>query len=308
MKGLVLKSTGSWYTVELEEGQELLCRMKGKFRLEDRGFTNPIAVGDKVVVEEEEAGEGGVITEILPRENYLVRASPRKKHGQHILAANLDQAVVIVTLRQPNLKRGFIDRFLVGCEAYHVPAVILCNKKDLWKEEDFETWQLLKYTYKRLGYGLLAVSATEGAGMEELHTLLKDKVSLMAGHSGVGKSTLIAQLDPELDLKTAPLSGYTGKGQHTTTFAQMYPLSSGGYIIDTPGIKELSVVDIEPKELAHYFPEMRERMEHCRFNNCLHLDEPGCAVVQALEAGEIDPYRYENYVYILGEIREQKPW
>lgn len=308
MKGLVLKSTGSWYTVALEDGREMLCRIKGKFRMEDMGFTNPIAVGDKVLVEEETAGEGGVITEILPRDNYLVRASPRKKHGQHILAANLDQAVLIITLRQPKLKRGFIDRFLVGCEAYHVPAVLLCNKKDLWEEEDYETWELLQYTYKPLGYGLLAVSAETGEGLDDLQGLVKDKVSLMAGHSGVGKSTVIMRLNPDLDLKIAPLSGYSGKGQHTTTFANMYPLPQGGYIIDTPGIKELSVVDIEAEELAHYFPEMRDRMEHCRFNNCLHLDEPGCAVVKALEAGEIDPYRYENYVYILTEIREQKPW
>jgi ribosome biogenesis GTPase len=308
MKGLVLKSTGSWYTVALEDGREMLCRIKGKFRMEGKGFTNPIAVGDKVLVEEETAGEGGVINEILPRDNYLVRASPRKKHGQHILAANLNQAVLIITLRQPKLKRGFIDRFLVGCEAYHVPAVLLCNKKDLWKEEDRETWELLQYTYKPLGYKLLAVSAETGEGLDDLNRLVKDKVSLMAGHSGVGKSTVIMRLNPDLDLKIAPLSGYSGKGQHTTTFANMHPLPEGGYIIDTPGIKELSVVDIEAEELAHYFPEMRDRMEHCRFNNCLHLDEPGCAVLEALEAGEIDPIRYENYFYILTEIREQKPW
>lgn len=292
----------------LEDGREMPCRIKGKFRMQDKGFTNPIAVGDKVVVEMETAGEGGIINEILPRENYLVRVSPRKKHGQHILAANLDQALVLFTLKQPRIKRGFIDRFLVACEAYHVPAVLVCNKQDLWGEEEQEDWALLEYTYKPLGYGMLTVSAQTGEGMDAFKSLVANKVSLIGGHSGVGKSTLILQLNPDLDLKTAPLSGYSGKGQHTTTFATMHPIPGGGYIIDTPGIKELGVTDVEAEELAHYFPEMRERMEHCRFHNCLHLDEPGCAVVEALEAGEIDPVRYENYMHILNDIRAQKPW
>ncbi len=308
MNGLVLKSTGSWYTVELENGEVLPCRLKGKFRQEDKRFTNPVAVGDRVTVETESHGESGVIAAIHQRHNYLVRASTRKKHHQHIIAANIDQACLILTYRYPKLKKGFIDRVLVACEAYHVPAVLVFNKIDLLNEQEMDALAEVAALYHSIGYPVLLVSAKTGQGMDKLQAQLQDKVTLMAGNSGVGKSTLINHLYPELDLRTAPLSNYSGKGQHTTTFASMHAWPFGGHVVDTPGIKELSHVDLEPEEVSQYFPEMRALLHDCKFNNCTHMDEPGCAVKAAVEAGDIPYTRYENYIHIVFDIKDKKPW
>lgn len=308
LDGLVLRSTGSWYEVALPDGRTISCRLKGKFRQDDKQFTNPVAVGDRVEVEVEPSQETGIIGAIKPRHNYIVRASTRKRHSQHILAANIDQALLVVTFKFPNLKLGFIDRFLVVAEAYHIPAVIVVNKVDLLDAEDLESVEGLKYIYEAIGYPVVAVSALEGTNMEHFRGLLMHKVSLIGGHSGVGKSTLINMLYPELQLKTAPLSGYTGKGRHTTTFATMHPIVDGGYLIDTPGIKELGVVDMKPEELSHYFPEMRRLLAECRYRNCTHVDEPDCAVKQAVQDGRIVITRYENYLHILGQVKEHKPW
>lgn len=307
-KGIVLKSTGSWYTVALESGDEMPCRLKGKFRQEDKRFTNPVAVGDQVAVIIEATGDTAVIDTIYPRHNYLVRASTRKKHHQHIIAANIDQALLVLTYRFPKLKKGFIDRVLLACEAYHVPAVLVFNKVDLLSAQQQEELAEVAALYNEVGYPVYQVSAKTGAGMEALQTCLTDKVSLFAGNSGVGKSTLINYLSPGLALRTAPLSNYSGKGQHTTTFASMHAWPFGGYIIDTPGIKELSNVDLAPEEVSQYFPEMRALLPNCKFSNCIHIDEPGCAVKAAVEAGDIPFTRYENYLHIVFDIKEKKPW
>lgn len=308
MKGLVLRSTGSWYSVKMEDGNVMDCRLKGKFKQGDNTFTNPIAVGDRVEVTPEADQDTGMITRIFPRDNYLVRMSTRKKHGQHIMASNLDQAMLIVSIRFPKIKLGFIDRFLVACEAYHVPAVLVFNKKDLYKEKDLERYEEVETLYEPLGYTCKLVSAISGEGLDVLKSEIEGQVSLFAGHSGVGKSTLLNAMYPSLDLKTASLSGATGKGKHTTTFAQMHAIDEGGYVIDTPGVKELTVADMEPGEVSGYFPEMRERLQNCKFNDCLHMNEPGCAVMEALKNGEIAWSRYENYVHMVHDLEEMKDW
>lgn len=308
MKGIVLKSTGSWYSVKTTENSIINCRLKGKFRQGKILFTNPVAVGDQIRLSIEKDQETGVIEEILPRKNYVVRASTRKKHTQHILAANIDQALLIVTYKNPKIKLGFIDRFLLACEAYHIPAGIIFNKSDLIKGEDSEMISIYRDIYETIGYKTYLISAQQQKGLKEIEDLFLNRVSLVSGHSGVGKSTLINYLIPGLDLKVSPLSDYSGKGIHTTTFACMYEIPEGGMIIDTPGIKELSVVDIKPEEISHYFPEMKERLPDCQFNNCLHVDEPGCAVKVAVEKGEIAFNRFENYLHILYDIKEAQTW
>ena len=256
----------------------------------------------------EQDDQTGVIYEILPRENYIVRESPRKKYTKHILAANLDQAFLLATVRNPNIKLGFMDRFLVACEAYHVPAVILFNKTDLLKEKDKIKLVEVEKAYALAGYPIISISALTGENVALVKEKMKDKITLVAGHSGVGKTTFINRISPTLNLKTAQLSNYSGKGQHTTTFATMYPLPFGGFIVDTPGIKELTIMDIEPSEVSHYFPEMRSRLQQCQFNNCLHINEPGCAVKDALDRGEIAISRYLNYLTIVDEINKKNPW
>jgi ribosome biogenesis GTPase len=298
MKGLVIKSTGSWYQVLSDTGQRVDCRIQGKFRLKDIKTTNPIAVGDRVEFELEPELETGVITQLEERKNYIIRKSVNLSKQAQIIAANLDQAFLIVTLASPRTSLGFIDRFLVTAEAYDIPASLIFNKLDLFSNEGLEILAEYEQIYTDLGYPCYHVSAKEGTNIEQIKTLLKDQVTLISGHSGVGKSTLINAILPEAEVKTGAVSDWSDKGQHTTTFAEMYSLPFGGYLIDTPGIRELGVFDIEPQELGRLFPEFRERMGDCRFHNCRHINEPGCAVLTALENGEIEPSRYDSYLSI----------
>lgn len=308
-KGIVVKSTGSWYNVKLDNGKLVACRIVGRFRLDGLKLTNPVAVGDQVEVVLEDDGETGSIVKIMERSNYVVRQSPRKKHDLHLLASNIDQAIVIMTITQPKLKQGFIDRFLLMIEPYNIPAVIIFNKADLYKRGDMEVFELLRMIYEDIGYEVLLVSALKGEGIDRFRTILKDKITLVAGQSGVGKSTLVNSVQPQLDLRTKELSDYSGKGQHTTTFAEMFDLDFGGSIIDTPGIKTLSFNNLEPIDVAHNFREFFELSESCKFGgNCLHRDEPKCAVKQALETGEASELRYFNYLALLDEIEEQNYW
>lgn len=310
IEGTVVKSTGSWYNVLTDAGEQVACRIVGKFRLGDLKLTNPVAVGDRVRLEIEDGEEGsGMIREILPRKNYLVRQSPRKKHELHLLASNIDQAVLLVTIVNPMLKQGFIDRFLLMTEPYEVPCIMVFNKADLYSEEDLDMFLYLRDLYQGIGYTVLLCSALEGDGVDTLRSLMRGKVSLIAGQSGVGKSTLGNALQEGLELRTGELSDYSGKGQHTTTFAEMFPLKQGGSIIDTPGIKTLSFNNLEPSDVAHNFREFFRLSEGCRFGgNCLHRNEPGCAVKAALETEEISALRYANYLAILDEVEDQNYW
>lgn len=308
MQGTVIKSTGSWYIVRMEDGAQLNCRIKGKFRLKGKKLTNPVAVGDYVDVDLEGEEGNGIIKKILDRKNYVVRSSPRKKMHLHLLAANVDQAVVIMTIRDPDLKQGFIDRFLLMTEPYEIPAVIIFNKADLYEEGDMDVFHHLRELYEKIGYKVLLLSAFEEADIERFKNVLKNKITLIAGHSGVGKSTLVNAVQPDLELITQELSDYSGKGQHTTTFAEMHPLDVGGYIIDTPGIKSLSFINMEPIDVAHNFKEFFERSKNCRFGDCLHLNEPGCAVKEALEKEEVSMLRYSNYASIIEDIQSQNYW
>jgi ribosome biogenesis GTPase / thiamine phosphate phosphatase len=307
MKAKVYKSTGSWYILKDEAGKIWNGRMKGVLKLDDITSTNPVAVGDWVVAEpENEADNTVVINEILDRHNYINRQAPRHKHQHHIVAANLDQSLLVATLKEPRTSQGFIDRFLVASEMYHVPAVIVFNKSDLYKAKEMEKYEQWKAMYEAIGYKILLVSAEKKEGLEELAVLLKNKVTLMSGHSGVGKSSLLNELFPGMNRKTQDISGWSGKGQHTTTFAEMFDLSFGGSIIDTPGMREFGLVDISRQELSHYFPEMRDRLNNCRFNNCLHYNEQHCAIKDAVAKGEIHEDRYISYLGILDSIEEKK--
>ncbi len=298
MQGTVVKSTGSWYRILCEDGSVADARIRGKLRLQGVNTTNPVAVGDHVLLKHEANTDLLVICDVLPRRNYLIRKSNNLSRQRQILAANLDQAVLVVTLMAPATSTGFIDRFLLTCEAYHVPALLLINKTDMLAgaEAALEAFSNL---YASLGYPVIPVSAKTGYGIEALHAIMSGKTSLISGHSGVGKSTLINKLIPGLDLKTGAISAAHEKGKHTTTFAEMHFLPGGGSLIDTPGIRDLGVVDLEPREISHYFAEMRPLIAHCRFNNCLHVQEPGCAVIEALEQGKIAQERYYNYLSIL---------
>ena len=309
-KGIVIKSTGLWYQVKLADGSVWQCRIVGKFRLDGIKLTNPMAVGDVVEVEIEDREEGtGVIKQILPRKNYVVRQSPRKKHDLHLLASNIDQALLISTIVNPNLKQGFIDRFLLMTEPYEIPVTIVFNKADMYDEEALEIFGGLKYIYTSIGYKVLLVSALKKQGLEELKEILTNQVTLVSGQSGVGKSSLINAIHPQLNLRTTELSDYSGKGQHTTTFAEMFDLDFGGAIIDTPGIKLLAFNNLEPLDVAHNFREFFAVSENCKFGGkCLHRNEPGCAVKTAIETGEISELRYMNYLNILEEIEDQNYW
>jgi len=301
MQGRVIKSTGSWYNVRLDDGTVISCRVKGKMRLIDRRTTNPVNIGDLVLVDREDGDP--VIKEVLPRHNYIIRQSVRHRTAEHIIAANLDQALLMATIAMPRTSTGFIDRFLVTATAYHIPAVILLNKTDLYNEEETRKAKQLQEVYAKAGYRLILTSARQMTGVSEVKELMKDKISLLAGHSGVGKSTLINKVVPEFDLKTAELTAYNQKGKHTTTFAEMFELPFGGFIVDTPGIKEFGILDFEEAEVSHYFPEMEKLLHDCRFHNCLHINEPGCAVKAALKNGEIAESRYLNYLSIIDELR-----
>lgn len=316
--GIVIKSTGSWYKIlpitdELfllhwSEDDVVEARIKGKFRLGGLPVTNPIAVGDMVDYELEQEGKV-MIKHIHPRKNYVARQSPRKKHELHLLASNVDQAILVVSLKYPDLKLGFIDRFLLMTEPQDIPVIIVVNKVDLLDEDDFDLLGGLAMMYEKIGYQVLAISAKNGDGIEELKGLLKGKQTLISGQSGVGKSTLLNALEPTLDIKVAPISEYMGKGQHTTTFAEMHSLSFGAQIIDTPGIKTLSFNNLEPQVVAHNYREFFEASANCKFGgSCLHRNEPKCAVKAAVESGEISDIRYANYLQILEEIEAQNYW
>jgi len=298
MQGLVIKSTGSWYEVQTDEGKAIKCRIKGKFRTLDIKTTNPLAVGDRVTVEPEPDQETGLITELEPRKNYIIRKSVNLSKQAQIIAANLDQAFLIVTLASPRTSLGFIDRFLVTAEAYDIPAKLIFNKLDLFSAEGLDILTQYQSIYERAGYPCYSVSALKSINLDKLRELLKDKVTLVSGHSGVGKSTLINALLPGSELKTGEISDWSDKGKHTTTFAEMFKLPFGGYLIDTPGIRELGVFDIEKQDLGRLFPEIRTLMDDCRFHNCRHINEPGCAVLEALDEGELEPSRYDSYLSI----------
>ncbi len=307
--GTVIKSTGSWYHVRLDASGEVWeCRIVGKFRLEDVPLTNPVAVGDRVEVKPEGA-EKGLIVQILPRRNYVVRQSPRRKHDLHLLAANVDQAMLITTVVQPDLKPGFIDRFLLMTEPHEIPVVIVFNKGDLYDERAVDIFFEMKDIYERIGYLVLATSVAERKGLDAVAEVLKEKITLLSGQSGVGKSSLINALQPHLQLRTGELSDYSGKGKHTTTFAEMFELDFGGCIIDTPGIKTLSFNNMDPQNVAHSFREFFQLSAQCRFGSaCLHRNEPDCAVREALARGEVSELRYFNYLAILSEVEEVNYW
>ncbi len=297
MKALVIKSTGSWYRVKTDQNEKIEVRLRGKLKLQDKKITNPIAVGDIVHLEQIETGEY-VISVIEPRTNYVIRISPRKKSHHHMLAANIDQAAVITSLRHPRTSTGFIDRFFITLETFRIPGVLVINKADLYTDEELELLQHTKKLYDSLGYKTIITSIAEGR-IEEIVKELKGKTTLLCGHSGTGKSTLINKLIPEADQDINKVSTFADKGVHTTTFAEMFDLDESTHVIDTPGIKELGLADIEENELSHYFPEMRQFLGECKFNNCLHLDEPGCVVREAVESGEISFSRYDSYLSML---------
>lgn len=307
MQALVYKSTGSWYTVKGANGQFVQARIKGKFKIDSITSTNPVAVGDEVEVElDNETEQTFVISAIHERRNYINRQSPHRRFQHHIVAANIDQSLLFATLKEPRTSQGFIDRFLIASEAYHIPSVLVFNKADVYRNKELEQYAALKKMYEEVGYRVFLVSMQTGEGLEEVKELLKDKITLLSGHSGVGKSTFINQLMPHLELRTEEVSGWSGKGMHTTTFAEMFDLPFGGMIIDTPGVKEFGLVDITRQELSHYFPEMRVLIGECQFNNCLHMNEPGCAVKEAVATEKIHLDRYVSYCTILDSIEERK--
>lgn len=301
MKGTVYKSTGSWYTVKAENGEFYECRIKGKFRMEGIKSTNPVSVGDHVVFDVEKKGDEtvGIIHTIEERENYIIRKSVNLSKQTHIIAANIDIAFLLVTLNNPPTFTTFIDRFLVTAEAYHIRVVLLFNKIDTYSLEEKAEVKYLAELYRAIGYECLGISALTGKNIDVLKAMMLGKVCMFSGHSGVGKSTLVNALEPNLNLKTSEISEQHQQGQHTTTFAEMYDVSFDAQIIDTPGIKGFGVVEIAKEELGDYFPEFFERKGKCKFNNCMHLEEPKCAIKEALENGEIAWSRYKSYQQIL---------
>lgn len=300
MQGVVTKSMGLWYQVEAEDGANYNCRLKGKFKLQNKKISNPVAVGDHVSLIDDEGDDSSkIISEIHPRDNYMIRVSPKKKGHGHIIAANIDQAIVMATVASPRTSFGFIDRFLVTAEAFRIPSVVLCNKMDLLSEEEKSLLKEKMKEYEAIGYPVYFISAKSQEDLSEVQTLLAGKSSLISGHSGVGKSTLINHLIPDANQQTSEISEFVGKGTHTTTFAQRFTLEEGTYIIDTPGIKELGLAEIEAEELSHYFPELRDLLGECKFNNCTHTHEPGCAIATAYEAGHISQTRFDSYLSML---------
>lgn len=305
-KGRIIQTTGSWYQVLLD-GKMVMARLKGKFKLDELDTTNPIAVGDFVTLEKTVNNEY-IINEIHPRHNYIVRQSPRNKHQRHIIASNIDQALLIVTIAQPRTSLGFIDRFIAAAESFHIPVKIVLNKTDLIREKEQEQADYLKAVYNQLGYTVIEASTVTGQGMDVIRETLRDKTTLVAGHSGVGKSTIVNAINAELNLKTGKISEKWGKGMHTTTFATMFEIMPDSFIIDTPGIKEFMLLQVEPEEVSGYFTDIKQYAEGCQFNNCLHRNEPNCAVKEAVENAKIAPTRYENYLNIIDNIRDINYW
>ncbi len=307
MTGTVIKSTGSWYEVRTDSGDTVQCRLKGIFRLDETKDNNPLAVGDIVTIDRDE--NDWMISWIADRRNYIVRASPKHKGARQIIAANLDQCLLIVTMANPRTSTGFIDRFLLTAEAYHIPTLIVFNKQDILDPKGQKKQDFVSDIYKNIGYPVYFTSTVTGQGIEELKDLLKDKTTLVSGHSGVGKSSLLNKLDPALDLRTTNISKLTGKGMHTTTNAEMHYTSFGGRIIDTPGIREFGLMHFLPEEISHYYVEMRDLIPQCKFNNCMHDNEPGCAVRQAYQDGKISEERYINYLTIMADYKANyKHW
>lgn len=297
-----MRSTGSWYEVLDENKHTWKCRLRGKFKIKGLKTSNPIAVGDRVLFDIEDKVENtGIIHDITQRENYIIRKSVHKTAHGHILAANLDQAVVIMTLNYPRTSLGFLDRFLVSAESFRIPTIIVFNKVDLLSEEEKEYLVDLATMYDEIGYPSIFTSATANIGIQEFEDILKNKISLISGHSGVGKSTLVNQISPDLDLKTKEISTFANKGVHTTTFSTMFEISENSYIIDTPGIKELGLIDIEKAELSHFFPEMRVLLNKCKYHNCKHINEPQCAVIQSVKDGNIQASRYASYLSMMDD-------
>ena len=308
MEGTVYKSTGSWYAVRDPEGNFWDARIKGKLKIDQEiSSTNPIAVGDTVIFDiEDERVMTCIIKEVVQRHNYIVRVSPHNKNQKHIIAANIDLALLVTSIAHPRTSTGFIDRFLITAEAYHIPVILVVNKTDLLKTKHEDLLNHWREMYGKAGYEVYPVVATDRNTLVSLEERIKNNTTLFSGHSGVGKSTLINQFIPGIDIKTKIVSGWSGKGQHTTTFAEMFDMPGGGRIIDTPGIKEFGLIDLEKEELSQYFPEMRAVLKYCKFNNCLHINEPGCAVKQGVIDKKISEERYISYVAILESI--EKKW
>lgn len=306
MKGKVLKSTGKWYTVELTDGSIVNCRIRGKIRLEGLSTTNPVAAGDTVLLSDDIDGEGNrTISAIEKRTNYIVRKSTNLSKQMQILAANVDRAYLVVTIKDPVTHLAFIDRFLVSAESFRIPVTILFNKIDLYDEDELEYAKALAFMYKEIGYETHLINAEKAESIQFLKEEIKGKQVMISGHSGVGKSTLINHLDETLQLRTGKISDAHLQGKHTTTFAEMHQLTSGGYIIDTPGIRAFGITEIEKEHISHYFPEMRERLNQCKFHNCKHLNEPNCTVKEAVEEGGIFESRYQTYYQLMTEDQNE---
>ncbi|WP_314809966.1 ribosome small subunit-dependent GTPase A [Segatella oris] len=305
MKGFVIKNTGSWYSVKTDDGKVVECKIKGNFRLKGIRSTNPVAVGDQVEIALNQEGTA-FITHIDERRNYIIRKSQNLSKQSHIIAANVDQAFLIVTVNYPQTSTTFIDRFLASAEAYSVPVVLVFNKRDILSDDERHYQQSMVHLYETIGYECREISAATGEGVEGLHKLLKGKITLLSGNSGVGKSTLINQILPEANLRTAEISDAHNTGMHTTTFSEMLELPEGGYIIDTPGIKGFGTFDMEPEELTSYFREIFHFSKDCKFSNCTHTHEPGCAVLKALEDHYIAQSRYQSYLGMLEDKDENK--
>ena len=288
------------------DGKLYNARIKGIFKIDEITSTNPLAVGDEVDMEIEDIQEeSAMIHEIYDRRNYVARVSPHNKRKHHIIASNLDQSILFATLKEPKTSQGFMDRFLISCESYHIPAIIVFNKSDLYRKKELERFSLLKDIYEAIGYKVVLVSVQNNEGVDEVKQLLHAKTTLLSGHSGVGKSTFINAVFPKLGLRTQEVSGWSGKGLHTTTFAEMFDLDTGGRIIDTPGVREFGLVDISKQELSQYFPEMSVLINDCQFNNCMHINEPGCGVKKAVNAGTVSVDRYASYLTILDTMEDK---
>lgn len=309
MEGIIIKSTGSWFNVLTDDGTKIECKLKGKFRMKGIKTTNPLAVGDRVEFDYRDEEQIGLIKKIFPRHNHIIRKSTNLSKVSHIIAANIDLALLVATVKEPRTSVGFIDRFLVTAEAYHIPAAIVFNKTDIYQQPELKRLDELIRIYEAAGYKTFSVSALTGRNVDLVKAEIKDKVNLFSGISGVGKSQLVNAIEPGLKLKTGDISFYHLKGKHTTTFPEMHLLSFGGFVIDTPGIREFGLVEFRKEEIAERFPEMRNVMHGCQFNNCTHIHEPKCAVKAAVEAGEIASSRYESYLRIYNDdYLEKELW